>query len=218
VRRVRWSSLAFGSLRATTRWSSLAFGSLRATCCALLACLALLGVAGCDRNLEPFDPDEKPREPDLSKIFPEGAESAEPPQPSLPPAPGEARGAPPVASEEPGLQSSDAPVTGTVELAPELAGKTPAGAVLFIIARRGGGPPLAVKRVPNPQFPLPFTIGPDDRMIQTMPFAGPIALSARIDSDGNATSRSPGDLMGAARGGPVAPGAIGVVIVLDTLL
>jgi len=213
---------------------------------AVLSCLVLLAVAGCDRNLEPYDPDEKPREPDLSKIFPEGAESAESQQPSLPPAPGEARGAPPLASEpsseaarseasrlarseakpsedRTGVPSedrtgSDAPVTGTVELVPELEGKAPADAVLFIIARRGGGPPLAVKRVPNPHFPLPFTIGPDDRMIQTMPFAGPIALSARIDSDGNATSRSPGDVMGAARGGPVAPGATGVVILLDTQL
>jgi len=186
-------------------------------CLAVLSFLVLLAVAGCDRNLEPFDPDEKPREPDLSKIFPEGAESAEPQQPSLPPAPGEARGAPPLASE-PIPEGSDAPVTGTVELMPELDGKTPADAVLFIIARRGGGPPLAVKRVPNPHFPLPFTIGPEDRMIQTMPFAGPIALSARIDSDGNATSRSPGDVIGAAQGGPVAPGATGVVIVLDTPL
>lgn len=185
----------------------------------MLSCLVLLAFAGCDRNIEPYDPDEKPREPDLSKIFPEGAESAESQQPSLPPAPGEARGAPPLASEpSEDRTGSDAPVTGTVELVPELEGKAPADAVLFIIARRGGGPPLAVKRVPDPHFPLPFTIGPDDRMIQTMPFAGPIALSARIDSDGNATSRSPGDVTGAARGGPVAPGATGVVILLDTPL
>ena len=183
----------------------------------VLSCLVLLALAGCDRNLEPFDPDEKPREPDLSKIFPEGAESAEPQRPSLPPAPGEVRGAPPLASEA-AAETSDAPITGTVALAPELAGKTPAGAVLFIIARSGAGPPLAVKRVSDPRFPLPFAIGPDDRMIQTMPFAGPLALSARIDSDGNATSRSPGDVMGAARGGPVAPGATGVAIVLDTPL
>jgi len=103
-------------------------------------------------------------------------------------------------------------------LAPEFEGRTPANAVLFIIARRGGGPPLAVKRVPEPHFPHEFSIGPEDRMIQAMPFAGPIELSARIDSDGNATSRSPGDVMGTAQGGPVQPGAKGVVIVLDTPL
>ena len=33
-----------------------------------------------------------------------------------------------------------------------------------------------------------------------------------------ATSRSPGDVMGTARGGPVEPGASGVAILLDTPL
>jgi len=182
----------------------------------LIAC-CVLAVAACDRKIEPFDPNEKPREPDLSKIFPEGAESAEPPQPALPPPPGERRGAPPAPSEV-AEGSSGAPVTGTVVLAPEFEGRTPANAVLFIIARRGAGPPLAVKRVPDPHFPHAFSIGPEDRMIQSMPFVGPIELSARIDSDGNATSRSPGDVAGTAQGGPVQPGAKDVVIVLDTSL
>jgi cytochrome c-type biogenesis protein CcmH len=181
--------------------------------------LCVLVLAACDRNLEPFDPNEKPREPDLSRIFPEGAETAEDVQPGLPPPPGGGRGAPPLATETASAEGAGAPIQGTVELAPELAGRTAPGAVLFIIARGGGaGPPLAVKRVASPAFPLAFTIGPEDRMIQTMPFAGPINLSARIDGDGNATSRSPGDVTGAAAGGPVAPGATGVVIVLDTPL
>ena len=47
-----------------------------------------------------------------------------------------------------------------------------------------------------PSFPLDFSLGPEDRMIQAMPFAGPLGLSARIDADGNATSREPGDLQG----------------------
>ena len=195
-----------------SRWSSLAFGSLGATCG-----IAVLAIAACDRNLEPFDPNEKPREPDLSKIFPEGAESAEPAQPGLPPAPGEARGAPDMPSEVAAGGSTE-PITGTVELAPEFAGRTPANAVLFIIARRGAGPPLAVKRVAEPKFPVEFSIGPDDRMIQSVPFTGPIELTARIDGDGNATSRAPGDVMGAARTGPVDPGATGVAILLDTPL
>ena len=181
------------------------------------ACL-VLALAACDRNLEPFDPNEQPREPDLSKIFPVGAESAEPAQPGLPPPPGEDRGAPDLPSEVAAAGSTAAPITGTVALAPELAGKTPANAVLFIIARRGAGPPLAVKRVPNPSFPVEYSIGPDDRMIQSMPFTGPIELTARIDGDGNATSRSPGDVMGTAQTGPVEPGATGVAILLDTPL
>lgn len=174
----------------------------------------MLAIAACDRNLEPFDPNEKPREPDLSKIFPEGAESAEPAQPGLPPPPGESRDEP----SEVAAGGSAEPITGTVELAPEFAGRTPGNAVLFIIARHGAGPPLAVKRVADPKFPVEFSIGPEDRMIQSMPFTGPIELTARIDGDGNATSRSPGDVMGTARSGPVEPGAAGVAILLDTPL
>lgn len=185
---------------------------------AVLLTLALLAGAGCDRNIEPFDPDEQPREPDLSKIFPEGAEQAAKAEPGLPPAPGGGRGAPSLPQEVAGAEAAEgAPIQGSVELAPEFAGKTPANAVLFIIGRRGGGgPPLAVKRVPNPSFPLTFVLGPDDRMIQTLPFAGPVTLSARLDSDGNATSTEPGDLSGVALGGPVPTGAAGVVIRLDT--
>jgi len=188
---------------------------------ALLLALALLAVASCDRNLEPFDPDEQPREPDLSKIFPEGADRAQPIEPALPSAPGESRGAPPMPSEvaDSGAGAEAEPISGTVELSPELADAAPSGAFLFVIARRGGGgPPLAVKRIPDPTFPFSFTLGPADRMIQQMPFEGPITLSARLDSDGDAISRAPGDLMGAATGGPVAPGATGIRIVLDTVM
>ena len=142
-----------------------------------------------------------------------------PAQPGLPPAPGEDRGTTPdLPGDIAAGGGSGAPITGTVALAPELAGRTPADAVLFIIARRGAGPPLAVKRVAQPKFPLDYSIGPDDRMIESMPFAGPIELTARIDGDGNATSRSPGDVMGTARTGPVEPGATGVAILLDTPL
>ncbi|TFG97758.1 MAG: hypothetical protein E4H11_01465, partial [Myxococcales bacterium] len=64
--------------------------------CVVIA-LVLVGWLGCDRNVEPFDPDEQPAEPDLSRIFPAGAEVEQAGPPSLPPAPG--RGAPPLAAE-----------------------------------------------------------------------------------------------------------------------
>lgn len=184
--------------------------------------LLLAAVAACDRNIEPFVPGEKPAKPDLAKIFPPGAEQ---PQRSAqeigdaPPDPPEQgrRGAPPLA---PGAGASDAspPVRGTISLAPELEGRVPADAVLFLIARRAGsGPPLAVKRIPQPRFPLEFEIGPQDRMIETLPFVGPLQLSARVDGDGNATTRNPGDLQGTL-GDDVEPGASGVVLVIDQLL
>ena len=169
-------------------------------------------LAGCDRNLEPFDPEEQPRQPDLSKIFPAGAEAApSAPEPSLelPPPP---RDAPELAAE------SGPPIRGTLRVAPELQGALPSGAVLFLIARTGAaGPPLAVKRIEAPRFPLDFEIGAADRMLPSIPFAGAVLLTARLDSDGNATSRTPGDLQGSA-GQPASPGASGVEIVLDQKL
>jgi hypothetical protein len=177
---------------------------------ALALGLALASPLACDRRIEPFDPSEQPREPDLSRIFPPGAQEtavqAGAPL-ELPPPPMQ-RGAPALAAE------GGAPIRGTLRLAPELAGQVPEGAVLFLIARGATpGPPIAVKRIEAPSFPLDFEIGPADRMIATLPFAGPVLISARLDTDGNATSRTPGDLQGSAAQ-PVEPGATDVAIVL----
>lgn len=176
-------------------------------------------LVACDRKLEPYDPDEKPTPPDLSKIFPEGAERAQQAeaeaqtQAGMPTAP---RGAPPMGAGA--APPSGDPVSGTVEIAEELEERVPRGGVLFVIARsEGGGPPLAVKRIVDPEFPLAFEIGPADRMIEQMPFAGPLRLSARLDADGNATTRSAGDLQGSLEA-PVEPGAEGVRIRIDETL
>ena len=179
--------------------------------------LAFCVSLACDRKLEPYDPDEKPTPPDLSKIFPEGVERAQQAeagaQPAMPTPP---RGAPPMGAES--APASGPAVRGTVEIADALRARTPRGGVLFVIARsEGGGPPLAVKRVVDPEFPLDFEIGPGDRMIEQMPFAGPLRLSARLDADGNATTRNPGDLQGSVEA-PVEPGAEGVRIRIDEAL
>ena len=181
---------------------------LRVCALALFVC-----ALGCDRRIEPFDPAEQPAEPDLSKIFPAGAELAAEREAAstvaLPPPP--SRGAPPVSGPA-------GPIRGTVTLSAELADRVPPGAVLFLIARHGtSGPPVAVRRIRSPEFPLDFAIGPDDRMIEAMPFVGPLRLSARIDADANATTRSPGDLRGAAEG-TFHPGAEGVSVVVDEVL
>jgi len=178
-----------------------------------LAAVALLLLAlACDRKIEPFVPGEKPEAPDLSRIFPEGAEKAakQEASPGMPPAPAAARAA--------GSPASASPITGTVSIKPELASRVPPGAVLFLIARTSeSGPPLAVKRIPDPKLPLDFSIGPDDRMIQALPFTGPIRLSARLDSDGNAMTKLPGDLTGSAPQ-PHQPGDSGVSVVIDQVL
>jgi cytochrome c-type biogenesis protein CcmH len=184
----------------------------------LLLCLAVAVAPACDRRIEPFDPDEQVEEPDLARIFPEGArvvaererEGGAPTD--APPAPPGGRGATPAVAD------AGPAIRGTLELAPELAGSVPRGGVLFLVARNPqGGPPVAVKRIAGPSFPMAFEIGPGDRMIQSIPFAGPLLLTARVDGDGNATSREPGDLSGAAPG-PVEPGADAVTIRIDQKL
>lgn len=183
------------------------------------ALVAAFALAACDRNVEPFDPDEQPSQPDLARIFPE-AESAGGPggasaAPAMPPAPGGAtRGN--AATGAAGAQGAGAPIRGRVEVAEAARGAAPARATLFVIARRAGaagGPPLAVLRLPDPTFPLDFEIGPENAMIAGMPFAGDIALTARLDADGDAMTRGPSDLTGALAS-PVQPGATGVRIEL----
>ncbi len=179
--------------------------------------LALAG--GCDRRIEPYDPNEKVEAPDLSKIFPAGAERAARSgggEAAPPPGP---RGAPPPGSPvAAAAAAAGPPVRGTVQVAPELADRVPRGAVLFLIARgQQPGPPVAVKRIPAPRFPLDIELGPGDRMIEAIPFVGPLTLSARIDADRNAMTRNPGDLQGSAPA-PVEPGARGVSIVIDEIL
>lgn len=170
--------------------------------------VAHLIALGCDRHVGPFDPNEQVVQPDLSKIFPAGEKEAASQNPGLPaPAPMPGPGGPP------GGQAQ--PIAGTIRLAPELAGQVPKGAVLFLIARNGqGGPPVAVERIADPTFPMRFSIGPEDRMIQGIPFAGPLHVIARIDADGNATTHSPGDLQGITTQA-VQPGATGVEIEID---
>jgi hypothetical protein len=174
--------------------------------------LIVLGFAtGCDRNIEPFDPEEKPVEPDLSKIFPAGTQRAAETPVLMPPAPGERRGVSPPTAEA-------SPISGTLTLGTGMEEKVRPGSVLFLIARAGtAGPPLAVVRIQNPTFPLDFEIGPDDRMIQSIPFVGPLRLTARVDGDGNAMTRDPGDLSGAAAG-THDPGDRGVQVVIDEVL
>jgi hypothetical protein len=172
--------------------------------------LALVLAGGCHRNVEPFDPDEQVVEPDLSAIFPEAAERSNASRRSASPAM--------PMRELRGGMASGPPLTGRILLAPELAGRVPRGAVLFLIARSGGsGRPIAVKLIPAPEFPLEFEIGPDDRMSRETSFEGLLQLSARVDADGDAATRTAGDLQGVAEGAH-APGTTGVTILIDEML
>lgn len=185
----------------------------------------------CDRNTEAFVPGEKPSAPDLARIFPDSDPSAEragagapvmppnaPQRGNLqPPAPA------PVQQAQAASQASGAAgatISGTISVSLPLQGSVPPGGMLFVIARSAGvtrGPPLAVLRVPAPSFPLAFEIGPQNVMIPQMRFEGDIDITARVDGDGNAMTKLPGDLSGQTAK-PNQPGATGVSIVLDQKL
>ncbi len=193
----------------------------------LISSLVLVGamalVAGCDRGIEPFDPDEQPAQPNLDRIYPEGARAAKGPSAGGPmnPAAPAGRGAP---SLEPSGAGAGAAlgktIRGTVTIAEGFAADAQPNGLLFVIARRDGqegGPPLAVVRVESPRFPVDFEIGQAQVMIPSMRFEGEILLSARLDSDGNAMTQLPGDLVGEIAK-PLSPGSSGVDLTLDQKL
>ena len=61
---------------------------------------------------------------------------------------------------------------------------------------------------------MEFELGQEQVMIPSMRFEGVLQLEARLDRDGNAMTREPGELTGRP-GGTLEPGATGVEIVLS---
>jgi tetratricopeptide (TPR) repeat protein len=143
------------------------------------------------------------------------ASTAKEPAPKATPRPGIA---PPPSSQ---ARAGGGTVQGVVTIDSKMKSKLDGKAVLFIIARSGGtagGPPLAVKKIERPAFPLTYTLGPEDVMMQGMPLSGKIAITVRLDADGNAMTRQPGDLIGEYKNNPVEVGAQKVDIVIDRAL
>ena len=85
-------------------------------------------------------------------------------------------------------------VAGTVDLEPSLKSSVAPGGILFVFAREAGaagGPPVAVKRLPA-KFPAAFELTQADSMMgQALPDR--LLIEARLDSDGDPTTRSPDD-------------------------
>ncbi len=118
---------------------------------------------------------------------------------------------------QPAAQPQAQQIRGTISVDPKLKSKLDGKAVLFIVAYPAGstgGPPLAVKKIERPVFPLAYTLGPESVMMAGMPFSGKVIVSARLDKDGNAMTKGPGDLTGEHKGS-VEVGSQKVDIVLD---
>lgn len=102
---------------------------------------------------------------------------------------------PPEPAPPPLTDKSPALLAGTLELEPSAAGKVALPAVVFVIARGEGmqlhGHPLLAKRIDVRAFPAPFTLGSEDSMMGQPP-PNRVSLEARVDRDGDATTREPG--------------------------
>ena len=105
-------------------------------------------------------------------------------------------------------------ITGTLAVAPTAQAKAVPGATLFLFARAPGvdrGPPLWVKKLPVTSFPMEFRIGPGNAMMGGATPAE-VVISARIDADGNAMTRSENDVEG--KSATLKPGTTGVSITI----
>ena len=87
-------------------------------------------------------------------------------------------------------------IRGTVRIAPALAAKVPADAMLFMIAKSSPMErmPVAVERIPA-KFPASFELSVDDAMMQGAAFEGRYYVTARVDVDGT-MGAGKGDLEG----------------------
>ena len=91
-----------------------------------------------------------------------------------------------------GAATSQAAVSGRVELAPALKGKADAQDVVFIFARAVSGPPapLAAKRVTVAELPITVELGDADAMMPQLKLSNfpEVQLVARISRAGQPTT------------------------------
>ena len=105
---------------------------------------------------------------------------------------------PAVTQAAPRQQQPLAGISGTVAVSTTAQPEESVDSVLYIIVRQAGrasGAPVAVKRLP-PSLPVSFEITEENAMIPGTPLIGPLDVIARLDRDGNAATREPGDLQG----------------------
>jgi cytochrome c-type biogenesis protein CcmH len=110
----------------------------------------------------------------------------------------------------------DAAISGTVSLAPSLAGKGASTDTLFVFAREMNGPPMPVSIVRATKQDLPFTFRLDDSTSpvpsRKLSDAGTVVIVARLSKSGQAMPQS-GDLEGMSQ--PVKSGVDGITVVID---
>jgi cytochrome c-type biogenesis protein CcmH len=123
-----------------------------------------------------------------------------------------ATAAPAPQAEAPPAAAGEIPLR--IAVAPELAGRVPPGATLFVLARSGtGGPPLAALRRSTSELPLDVTLTDANAMIPgtSLTQVDALALVARVSLTGRPMASS-GDLYGEVRYDPASKGRISLTI------
>src|SRR5690606_1068950 len=110
-------------------------------------------------------------------------------------------------------------ITGTVRLAPALAGRAAPDDTVFIFARAAAGSrlPLAVTRRRVRDLPAEFRLDDSMAMTPAAKLSGEtrVGVGARVSKSGNPVAQ-PGDLEGFTE--PVAPGTSGVTVTIDRVV
>jgi hypothetical protein len=107
--------------------------------------------------------------------------------------------------------------SGKLVLEPAMEKRDFSGFTVYIIARRADqpGPPLAVSRITEPDFPLEFRLDEKNMMIPGFPSSGEtLIIEARLDADGDPITKEPGDVYGFSAG-PVKAGSDSVSVVMN---
>lgn len=120
----------------------------------------------------------------------------------------------PVAAPAPVPATAPGEIPLRIVVAPELAGRVPPGAPLFVLARtEAGGAPLAAVRRASSELPLSLTLSDANAMIQgtSLSQVEDLLLVARVSLTGRPV-QSKGDLYGQVRYDPASKGPITVTI------
>jgi len=105
-------------------------------------------------------------------------------------------------------------LTGIVSLSDGI--EMPDNNTLFVIARRaetGGGPPVAVQKITDPDLPFTFSLG-DEHMFMGGQWPQEVWIEARLDQDGDAMTKSEEDL-GTEMLGPLISGTQDISLTLQ---
>jgi cytochrome c-type biogenesis protein CcmH len=139
----------------------------------------------------------------------------------IPASAGERRQATPPSPSASGPAARSAQISGKITIDPKLKAHIDPNETLYIRAPPAGGaggPPLAVKKLDKPVFPLNYSLGQENVMMPGVPFNGKINVTVRLDKDGNPTTRGTGDMTGELKSNPIDAGASNADITIDQIV